>query len=295
MRDKERGVIWEECIILLPKAVRFVFLSATVPNGREFASWVATIHGEPCHLIGTDHRPTPLQHWVYPQGSEGLHLLVDEHGAFHDSGWDSACLALKRGGGRAAASGLVRLMKMLVQRELTPAIVFSFSRKECEGAAAAARAVDALPDEKREAIRTVFEAAIATLSSDDQSLQQVNMLLPMLERGVAVHHSGMLPVLREVVEILFQVHARPTTPFAAFVTLLSHLASLGLCEPPLSPRPRSRSLEIGIIRRASYVCSSPQRHSRWASTCPRGPSSSPRCASGTASSSERPHPLSISR
>ena len=47
MRDKERGVIWEECIILLPSAVRFVFLSATVPNGREFAAWVAQTHQAP--------------------------------------------------------------------------------------------------------------------------------------------------------------------------------------------------------------------------------------------------------
>ena len=47
MRDKERGVVWEECIILLPHAVRFVFLSATVPNGREFAAWIAATHRAP--------------------------------------------------------------------------------------------------------------------------------------------------------------------------------------------------------------------------------------------------------
>jgi ATP-dependent RNA helicase DOB1 len=44
MRDKERGVVWEETIILCPDKVRFVFLSATIPNAKEFASWVAKIH-----------------------------------------------------------------------------------------------------------------------------------------------------------------------------------------------------------------------------------------------------------
>lgn len=44
-RDKERGVVWEECIILMPKQARFVFLSATIPNAREFADWIAKIHG----------------------------------------------------------------------------------------------------------------------------------------------------------------------------------------------------------------------------------------------------------
>ena len=58
MRDKERGVIWEECIVLAPSAARFVFLSATVPNGSEFAAWVAATHSAPCHVVSTSHRPT---------------------------------------------------------------------------------------------------------------------------------------------------------------------------------------------------------------------------------------------
>ena len=215
MRDKERGVIWEECIVLLPSAVRFVFLSATVPNGREFAAWVAVTHGLPCHLVTTPHRPTPLQHWVYPVGGDGLHLLVDESGRFRDAAFDAVCATfeatdLEEQRAHAARLGsrhspeLLRLLRMLVARDLTPAIVFAFSRKECEGAARSAQRIDPLPDEQRDAVRAVFEAAISTLSSDDQAIRQVGMLLPLLERGVAVHHSGMLPVLREVVEILFQ-------------------------------------------------------------------------------------------
>ncbi len=43
MRDKERGVVWEETIILLPQAVKYAFLSATIPNAREFAEWIVRI------------------------------------------------------------------------------------------------------------------------------------------------------------------------------------------------------------------------------------------------------------
>lgn len=181
MRDKERGVIWEECIILLPKAVRFVFLSATVPNGREFAAWVAATHEAPCHLVSTPHRPTPLQHWAYPLGGDGLHLLVDENGSFRDGGYEAAMASLRHANdapaaGRVGVRGspdLVRLLRLLIQRELTPAIVFSFSRKECEGAAMSAKRVESLPAEQREAVRQVFDAAIATLSADDQEIRQV--------------------------------------------------------------------------------------------------------------------------
>src|ERR1700733_12364000 len=56
MRDKERGVVWEEAIILLPQKVRFVFLSATIPNAREFAEWISQMKNQPCHVVYTNFR-----------------------------------------------------------------------------------------------------------------------------------------------------------------------------------------------------------------------------------------------
>ena len=56
MRDKERGVVWEETIILLPDNVHYVFLSATIPNARQFAEWIAHLHHQPCHVVYTDFR-----------------------------------------------------------------------------------------------------------------------------------------------------------------------------------------------------------------------------------------------
>ena len=79
MRDKERGVIWEETIILLNDNVHYVFLSATIPNARQFAEWIAYLHKQPCHVVYTDYRPTPLQHYIYPSGGDGIHLVVDEN------------------------------------------------------------------------------------------------------------------------------------------------------------------------------------------------------------------------
>lgn len=81
MRDKERGVVWEETIILLPDNVHFVFLSATIPNALQFAKWICQLHSQPCHVVYTDYRPTPLQHYLYPGGGDGLHLVVDAKGA----------------------------------------------------------------------------------------------------------------------------------------------------------------------------------------------------------------------
>jgi ATP-dependent helicase YprA (DUF1998 family) len=85
MRDKDRGVVWEETLILLPDRVRYVFLSATIPNAAEFAMWIAKLHQQPCDVVYTDYRPTPLQHYVFPAGGDGLYLVVDEKGNFRVS------------------------------------------------------------------------------------------------------------------------------------------------------------------------------------------------------------------
>ena len=51
---------------------------------REFADWIARVHGSPCHVVYTDYRPTPLQHYVFPEGGSGLYMIVDEKSNFRD-------------------------------------------------------------------------------------------------------------------------------------------------------------------------------------------------------------------
>lgn len=84
MKDRERGVVWEESIIFLPPAIKMVFLSATMSNATEFAEWICNIHKQPCHVVYTDFRPTPLQHYVFPVGGSGLYLVVDENEQFRE-------------------------------------------------------------------------------------------------------------------------------------------------------------------------------------------------------------------
>jgi hypothetical protein len=95
----ERGVVWEETIILLPHKVHYVFLSATIPNSLEFAEWVAKTHDQPCHVVYTDFRPTPLQHYLFPAGGDGIFLVVDEKSQFREDNFQKAM------GGLAALEG----------------------------------------------------------------------------------------------------------------------------------------------------------------------------------------------
>eukprot|EP00879_Flechtneria_rotunda_P030616 GHRR01033275.1.p1 GENE.GHRR01033275.1~~GHRR01033275.1.p1 ORF type:complete len:213 (+),score=66.77 GHRR01033275.1:272-910(+) len=80
MQDRERGVVWEETIIFLNDDVKMVFLSATLSNANEFSQWVAHLHKQPCHVVYTDFRPTPLHHYAIPVGGTGMYKIMDENG-----------------------------------------------------------------------------------------------------------------------------------------------------------------------------------------------------------------------
>lgn len=222
MRDRERGVVWEESIVLAPKNSRFVFLSATVPNAKEFADWVAKVHQQPCHIVYTDYRPTPLQHYIFPSGGDGLYLVVDEKGKFREDSFQKGLNALvpstednrksdagkwQKGvvAGRAGEeSDIFKMVKMIIQRQYDPVIVFSFSKRECEFLAMQMAKLDLNGDDEKVNIETIFWSAMDMLSDDDKKLPQVSNMLPILKRGIGVHHSGLLPILKEVIEILFQ-------------------------------------------------------------------------------------------
>lgn len=90
MRDKDRGVVWEETLILLPDTVHYVFLSATIPNALQFAEWICKMHTQPCHVVYTDFRPTPLQHYLFPSGADRIHLVVDEKSVFREDNFQRA-------------------------------------------------------------------------------------------------------------------------------------------------------------------------------------------------------------
>lgn len=68
--------------MLVPSSIHFVFLSATCPNALQFAQWICLLHAQPVHVVYTDYRPTPLQHYLFAKGGDGIHLCVDEKGAF---------------------------------------------------------------------------------------------------------------------------------------------------------------------------------------------------------------------
>ena len=229
MRDKARGVVWEETIILLPDNVRYVFLSATIPNAMQFAEWITKTHNQPCHIVYTDFRPTPLQHYFFPAGAEGIHLIVDEKGNFRQDNFDKAMSTIEekkgadpadinakqKGRGKdkktnkgsnkgGESSDIYKIVRMIMLKHYNPVIVFSFSKRECEAYALQMSSMAFNDESEKEMVTKVFNSAIESLSDEDKQLPQIQHILPLLRRGIGVHHSGLLPILKETIEILFQ-------------------------------------------------------------------------------------------
>jgi len=93
INDAERGVVWEEVIIMLPPQIGFIFLSATTPNTVEFSSWIGRTKKKRVYVISTDRRPVPLEHFLYAGGKQCK--ILDANKNFLKSGYDLAIKLFK--------------------------------------------------------------------------------------------------------------------------------------------------------------------------------------------------------
>lgn len=91
-----------------------------------------------------------------------------------------------------------------MQKNYNPVIVFAFSKRECEALALTMSKFEFNSTDEQDLVSSIFTNAIENLAADDRQLPQITNLLPLLRRGVGIHHGGLLPILKEVIEILFQ-------------------------------------------------------------------------------------------
>ena len=214
--DRFRGAVWEEVIIHLPDAVRLVSLSATVSNAEEFGDWLVEVRGD-TRVIVHEQRPVPLwQHMLVGPRLFDLFGTDDEQVAVNREllGHVRDRMRINDGArGRGRYQGGLRwrpphrpdVIARLDREGLLPVITFIFSRAGCD--AAVRQCVDAnlrlTDDDEREEIRRIVEARTATLAADDLDVLGYWDFLNGLQRGIAAHHAGMIPVFKEVVEELF--------------------------------------------------------------------------------------------
>ncbi|GFE54548.1 DEAD DEAH box helicase domain-containing protein [Babesia ovis] len=210
INDFHRGVVWEEVFIMLPKSIQLVMLSATVPNYAEFADWIGAIMEREVITIVTSKRPVPLVHFLYIYGR--IFLLLDNKGGFNKDAYHkmykfstmSKGSAMKRTSFKGQVQKLQRLIRHLETTQKLPVVLFCFNRAKCEAYAKEMPNLNlSYTQVQRSKIHLFIKESLATISESDRNLMQVKSIIKLLYRGIGVHHSGLLPLMKEIVEILF--------------------------------------------------------------------------------------------
>jgi superfamily II RNA helicase len=227
INDRDRGKVWEETMILLPREIQLIMLSATLDRPEFFAEWIGELKQTPCHLIQTQHRVVPLTHSILR--GQNLYTIMDSKEVFQDGvcadwlrtrattekeheAYQRKVAAAKAGGHEGAVSGKVRVesfnhqlnrcVDMLHSQGLLPALAFVLSRKGCEQHAVRTES-QLLDSSDSRTAEHIFDFHLRHHKDNLETIGQYHALKKLVAKGIAFHHSGVLPVLKEVIEILF--------------------------------------------------------------------------------------------
>jgi superfamily II RNA helicase len=230
IQDPDRGHVWEESLILCPSTgvadIQLVLLSATLPSAANLAGWLANLHQRRTWLLSTTYRIVPLVHGVLtPEGT--VVPVLDPQGRWIGdayTGWirdrkavaDAATVYKKAVENRALTGNpsgpkvrvedpvarLLRTVQWLKERGNLPALFFVFSRKECERYAALMNG-SFLDSSDSAAAAHIIDFHLSRHKEILQKSPQYHAIRDLLLRGIAFHHSGLQPLLKEIVEIMF--------------------------------------------------------------------------------------------
>lgn len=217
VNDPDRGKVWEECLTLLPSHVNLVLLSATIDQPEVFAKWLGDIKQKPIHLLSTEHRVVPLIHMT-----EDGEIIMDAKDKFHSEVYEKWYRKqlyiedeLRKHKDRVKArekgqdvvektvnkySFIERLNQMILRCNL-PALFFVFSREKCRTYAESVIHTLNTPSESA-SVSHIIKFHLRNVPNIEK-MEQYHSLTKLLQKGIAYHHSGLLPVLKEIVEILF--------------------------------------------------------------------------------------------
>jgi len=216
INDFDRGKVWEECLTLVNPNINLVLLSATIEKPEKFAEWLGESKQKPIHLISTEYRVVPLVHQL-PNKT----VILDSNNTFNKKGYSDwfnkfyedekkhqqhkERVFLREPGqvikqDEKSTSFVDRMNKLIKSLDL-PALFFVFSRKVCVSLAKSVSS-NLIDSSDSASVRHIVKFHLHKYPYLETSTQY-HELLTLLEKGVAYHHSGLLPILKEIVEILF--------------------------------------------------------------------------------------------
>jgi len=216
LQDKYRGPVWEEVILHLDPSVKLVSLSATVSNIDQLGDWLETVRGTTT-VVRSSKRPVKLTEmlaWAEPKSARTNLLPLFVKGKPHAKGseldgqGEDRYRGRTRGGSsprKARAPRRTALVSHLNRQNMAPVIYFIFSRAGCDDAAGqlADAGSDFTTGEQKERIRDIVESHLRVIGERDQAALKLDRWTDRLERGIASHHAGLVPAMKEAAETAF--------------------------------------------------------------------------------------------
>ena len=218
IQDAYRGGVWEEIIVHLAPEVVLICLSATVGNTDEIARWLSVVRG-PTDVAFSNHRPVPLdaQILVHDRSQSAIReFSVDEDGRPNAefTRLEGQQRKLTRSGPRHQRGGpparlrsprRTEVVRFLHEHDRLPAIYFVFSRRGCEDSAIEVyeSGMTLTTQDEADRIAQIADRAVESFSDDDLAALGYSKFADLLERGIAAHHAGMVPIFKEIVERCF--------------------------------------------------------------------------------------------
>ena len=202
INNPERGKVWEEIIVNLKPEIQLVMLSATISGAEKFAKWVTDLKNKPCHLIPTPFRPVPLHHYLY--FDDDIHCIKDNT-KWHNNVWTQLLPKIKKN--QKTGFDLKQLFDCIQyckNQDIIPVNIFLLNRSLAENVA---RKIPFVLTEDKEAaeIKKIWDKHLLKYKDIYQHTQQWDFLLTLAQKGIGVHHSGIIPILKEIVEILYEL------------------------------------------------------------------------------------------
>ena len=197
MNDEQRGTEREESNIYCPTNVQIIALSATVANAAELTAWINTVHSR-TELVDTDFRPVPLRFFYFDssQPDKLLPLLTPSGQLNKKIKPEKRVWGHKKNKQKSFVKDVVRNLQ---ERDMLPAIYFTFSRKKCDEQMEKCAGLELITKGERAEIQHIIDDYIA----ENPHLYN-NKHIQYLLCGVASHHAGLLPAWKNLVEKLFQ-------------------------------------------------------------------------------------------
>ncbi len=197
--DPQRGSVWEESLIFMPDTMRFLGLSATIPNVDQLAYWIGGIQNREVKIVTNFNRIVPLQHHLFEKnlGITNLAHLKKMHKRVQSK------LAMLEPWERKKMDTTSHIdLIATIKKDYLPCLFFTFSRRKAEmNALQLGEQHDFLKPEQKKQVQAIIDQVVERFPRI--SSERWTSLRWLVLRGIGYHHAGMLPALKDIVEALF--------------------------------------------------------------------------------------------